>query len=39
MKDDLKLIGILSERELDGRITLKELRKIVFECLQLGPMY
>eukprot|EP00347_Sterkiella_histriomuscorum_P021092 403335284 len=39
MKDDLRLVGILSERELDGRILLKELRKILFDCLQLGPMY
>lgn len=33
MKDDLKLIGILSERDMDGRMPLKELRKIIFDCL------
>ena len=39
MKEDFKIIGILPDIDLDGRITVKELRKIVFDCLQLGPMF
>ena len=39
MQDELKLIGVIHERDVDGRITTKELKKIFFEALQLGPMY
>lgn len=39
MKDDLKLVGIIAEREMDGRASLRDLKKIFFDCLQLGPMY
>ncbi len=39
MKDEVRVIGIIPERDIDGRITIKDLKKIVFEALQLGPMY
>lgn len=39
MKDDLRLVGVIAERDIDGRLHLKELKKIIFDCLQLGPMY
>ena len=39
MQDELKLIGVIHERDVDGRITLRELKKIFFEAQQLGPMY
>lgn len=39
MKDEIRIIGIIHERDVDNKIFLKELKKIIFECLQLGPMY
>jgi hypothetical protein len=39
MQDDMKIIGIIPDRDFDGRLTLKEIRKILFDCLQLGPMF
>lgn len=35
----MRIVGIIPDRDLDERITLKELKLIVFESLQLGPMY
>ena len=39
MNEDLRIIGIISDRDLDARFTIKELKKTIYECLQLGPMY
>jgi hypothetical protein len=33
MKEEVRIVGIISERDIEGRISLKDLRKIIFECL------
>ena len=35
----LTLIGVQSERDFDSILYIKEVKKIIFDCLQLGPMY
>lgn len=41
MSEELTLVGILAERDFDQTavFTVKDIKKIFFECLQLQPMY
>ena len=33
MKEEVRVIGIIRERDVDFRISVKDAKKIVFECL------
>ena len=39
MNTEYQLIGLISENEVDGRMTLHELYLVFKEALQLLPMY
>lgn len=37
--DELMIIGILDESKIDASINLKELQRVFYNVLQLGPMF
>ena len=39
MSDEVTLVGIMAEREFEALFMLRDLKKIIFDTLQLGPMF
>ena len=37
--DELLIIGIINEDSIDGNISLKEVRAIFYDLIQVGPMF
>ena len=39
MKEEVRIVGIIRERDIECRVSIKEIKRIIYECLQLGPMW
>ena len=38
-EDELLIIGLIDETTIEGRVSLKEVRSVYFDLLQIGPMF
>ena len=37
--DELVIIGLIEEKTIEGHISLKEVRSVFFDLVQVGPMF